>query len=207
MAPSESSNLGEPITPNNAMEIDSANASNNNCNLNGPITPDDAMEINSPKVLINNCNFNEPIRPCNTMRTSAPNVLSNNCNLDEPIRSGAAGANYTHTILSQPIRYKKDPNWPNQFSSNSSEPMDTFHTPPEWFDPFWVAINQPKMDDAKCAPPKPGKKHCDTTQSDGPKERPGLSAVKILSQLMMTISLKDLCTESPKFCQKMHQAI
>ncbi|KAJ9063309.1 hypothetical protein DSO57_1039726 [Entomophthora muscae] len=92
--------------------------------------------------------------------------------------------------------------------------MDTFHTPPEWFNSFWVAINQPKLDgksqvtsDAKRAPPKPGKKHRNTTQSDEPKERPGLSAVKILRQLMMTISLKDLCTESPKFRQKLHQAI
>ncbi|KAJ9056275.1 hypothetical protein DSO57_1039723 [Entomophthora muscae] len=92
--------------------------------------------------------------------------------------------------------------------------MDTFHTPPEWFEPFWVAINQPRMDgksqatsDAKQPPPKSGKKHCSPNQSDGPKERPGLSAVKILHQLMMTISLKDLCTESPKFHQKMHQAI
>ncbi|KAJ9077438.1 hypothetical protein DSO57_1016744 [Entomophthora muscae] len=310
MASSEFSNLDEPITPDNTMEVDSANILINDCNLAGPITPNNAMEVDSPNVLINKCNLNEPIipldametdtpnvlsnncdsdgpirpgaagakvahpdqagcptpshpirshdakksnapnvlsnycnsdetirfgaagakfthsdqagcptpsqpiRPCIARETNAPNVLSNNCNLDEPIKSGAAGANYTHTILSQLIRYKRDPNWPNQFSSDSSEPMDTFHMPPEWFDPFWVAINQPRMDgksqvtsDAKQTPPKSGKKHRGPNQSDGPKERPGLSAVKILRQLMMTISLEDLCTESPKFCQKMHQAI
>ncbi|KAJ9052388.1 hypothetical protein DSO57_1034639 [Entomophthora muscae] len=310
MASSEFSNLDEPITPDDAMEVDSANILINDFNLAGPITPDNAMDVDSPNVLINKCNLNEPIKPldametdtpnvlsnncnsdgpirpgtagskfahpdqagcptpghpirsCDAKKTNAPNVLSNYCNLDEPIRSGtantnyvhtdqaghpvpnwpikphntmtsnvpnllhydcntdkpiksgAAGENYTHTILSQSIRYKKDPHWPNQFSSYSSESMDTFHTPPEWFDPFWVEINQPRMDgksqvtlDAKQNPPKSGKKHCGPNQSDGPKERPGLSAVKILRQLMMTISLEDLCTESPKFCQKMHQAI
>ncbi|KAJ9055955.1 hypothetical protein DSO57_1037973 [Entomophthora muscae] len=310
MASSEFSNLDKPITPDNAMEVDSANILINDCNLAGPITPDNAMEVDSPNALINKCNLNEPIkplgamktdtpnvssnncdsdgpirpgadganfnhsdqagcltpshpiRPCDAKKTNAPNVLSNycnsdglirsgaadanyihtdqagcsvpnqpikprdtktsnapnllryDCNMDEPIKSGAAGENYTHTILSHLIRYKRDPNWPNQFSSDSSEPMDTFHTPPEWFDPFWVAINQPRMDgksqvtsDEKRPPPKSGKKHHGPTQSDGPKERPGLSAVKILRQLMMTISLKDLCTESPKFRQKMHQAI
>ncbi|KAJ9084840.1 hypothetical protein DSO57_1019907 [Entomophthora muscae] len=237
MASSEFSNLDEPITPDNAMEVDSANMLPNNCNLTGPITPDSAMEVDSPNVSINKCNLNEPIKPLNTMETDTPNVLSNNCNSDGPIRPGAAGAkfahpdqagcptpghpirsrntkktnapnllhhncnpagpirsgaasanyihtdqagcpvpnqpinpcdtkttnapnllhydcnikepircsatgaNYTHTILSQSIRYKRDPNWPNQFLSNFSEPMDTFHTPPEWFDPFWVAIN------------------------------------------------------------------
>ncbi|KAJ9063082.1 hypothetical protein DSO57_1004012 [Entomophthora muscae] len=231
-------NLSGPITPDDAMKIDSPTALINNCNFNEPIRPCSTMGTSAPNVLSNNCNSDgpirsgaagtnfthtdqtgcpipsQPIRPRVTKGTDAPNVLNNNCNSDEPIRSGAAGANYTHTIPSQPIRYKRDPNWPNQFSSDSSEPMDTFHTPPEWFDPFWVAINQPKLDgksqvtsDAKRVPPKPGKKHHNTTQSDGPKERPGLSAVKILRQLMMTISLKDLCTESPKFRQKMHQAI
>ncbi|KAJ9081042.1 hypothetical protein DSO57_1018663 [Entomophthora muscae] len=238
MAPSKSSNLNEPITPDNAMEIDSPNVLFNNCNLHRPITPDNTMEIDSPNASYKNCNLNEPIksrparndkthhapdkccnlkkpiRPCVAMETDTPNVSNNNCNSDEPTRSGAAGANYTHTILSQPIRYKNYPNWLNQFSSDSSEPMDTFQTPPEWFDPFWMTINQPKMNgkpqitlDVKQPPSKSGKRHQGNTQSDGPKERPGLSAVRILRQLMMTISLEDLCTESPKFCQKMHQAI
>ncbi|KAJ9077898.1 hypothetical protein DSO57_1012276 [Entomophthora muscae] len=231
-------NLNGPITPDNAMDINSPNASINNCNLDEPIRPHDTMETSAPNILSSNCNsdglirsgaaganythsdqtgyptLSQPLRPCIAKETNVSNVLYYYCNTDEPIKSSAAGANYTHTILSQSIRYKKDPNWPNQFSSDSSEPMDTFHMPPEWFDPFWVAINQPKLDgksqvtlDAKRAPPKPGKKHCNTTQSDGLKERPGLSAVKILHQLMMTISLKDLCTESPKFCQKMQPAI
>ncbi|KAJ9055971.1 hypothetical protein DSO57_1037852 [Entomophthora muscae] len=310
MASSEFSNLDEPITPDDAMEVDLANILINDCNLAGPITPDNTMDVDSPNVLISKCNLNEPIKPLDTMETDTPNVFPNNfnsdgpirpgkagakfahpdqagcptpghlirshdakktntpnllhhycnsagpirsgaantnyihtdqagrpvpnqpikprntketnapnllhhyCNTDKPIRSGAAGENYTHTIPSQSIRYKRDPNWPNQFSSDSSEPMDTFHTPPEWFDPFWVEINQPRMDgksqatsDVKRPPPKSGRKHCNPNQSDGPKKRPGLSAVKILRQLMMTISLKDLCTESHKFCQKMHQAI
>ncbi|KAJ9059471.1 hypothetical protein DSO57_1002048 [Entomophthora muscae] len=238
MASSEFSNLDEPITPKNAMEVDSPNVLINKCNLNEPIKPLDAMETDTPNVLSNNCDsdgpirtgaagakfahsdqagcptHSQPIKPCNTKETNAPNLLHHYCNTDEPIKSGAAGENYTHTIPSQSIRYKMDPHWPKQFLSYSSEPMDTFHTPPEWFDPFWVAINQPRMDgksqvtsDAKQTPPKSGKKHHSPTQSDGPKEKPGLSAVKILRQLMMTISLKDLCTESPKFCQKMHQAI
>ncbi|KAJ9072139.1 hypothetical protein DSO57_1030300 [Entomophthora muscae] len=262
MASSEFSNLDEPLTPDDAMKVDSANILINDCNLAGPITPDDAMEVDSPNVLINKCNFYEPIKPLDAMETDTPDVLPNYCNSDGPIRSGAAsakfnrsdqagcpthgqpikpcypktsnvpnllhhycnmdgpirfgaaGANLMHTIPNQPIRYKKDCNWPNQFSSDSPEPMDTFHKPPEWFDPFWVAINQPRMDgksqatsDAKRPHPKSGRKHCNTNQSDRPKERPGLSAVKILRQLIMTISLKDLCMESPKFCQKMHQAI
>ncbi|KAJ9079502.1 hypothetical protein DSO57_1034768 [Entomophthora muscae] len=214
MAPRKSSNLNKPITPNNTMEIDSPNVLYKNCNLGKPIRSRPARNDKTHHAPDKCCNLNRPIRPRNTKEINAPNALHYNCNLDEPIRSGAAGANYTHTILSQPIRYKKDPNWPNQFSSNSSEPMDTFHTPPEWFDPLLVAINQPKMDvksqvtlDAKQPPPKPGKRHQGNAQSDGPKERPGLSAVKILRQLMMIISLEDLCTESPKFRQKMNQAI
>ncbi|KAJ9074789.1 hypothetical protein DSO57_1003067 [Entomophthora muscae] len=161
MAPSESSNLTKPITPDNAMEVDSDNILTNNCNLNGPITHNNAMENDSPNVSYMNFNLNEPIRPHNTIETDTPNVLSNNCNSDGPIRSGtadanythtdqagcptssqpirpcvaketnapnvlhyycntdepirsrASGANYTHTILSQSIRYKKDPNWTN----------------------------------------------------------------------------------------------
>ncbi|KAJ9053148.1 hypothetical protein DSO57_1027154 [Entomophthora muscae] len=148
-------NLNGPITPDDTMEIDSPEALINNCNLNEPIRLCNTMETSTPNVLSSNCNPDEPIksgaaganythsdqtscpipsqpiRPRAAKETNAPNVSHYNCNSDEPIRSGAAGANYTHTIPSQPIRYKKDPNWPNQFSSNSSEPMDTFHTPPE----------------------------------------------------------------------------
>ncbi|KAJ9050278.1 hypothetical protein DSO57_1015877 [Entomophthora muscae] len=231
-------NLAGPITPDDAMEVDSPNVLINKCNLNEPIKPLNTMETDTPNVLSNNCDSDgpirsgaagakvahpdqagcptpgHPIRSRNAIKTNAPNLLHYDCNTDELIRSGAAGENYTHTIPSQLIRYKRDPNWLNQFSSDSSEPMDTFHTPPEWFDPFWVAINQPRMNgksqvtsDTKRPPLKSDKKHHDPNQSDGPKERPGLSAVKILRQLMMTISLKDLCTESPKFHQKMHQAI
>ncbi|KAJ9059104.1 hypothetical protein DSO57_1005904 [Entomophthora muscae] len=155
MAPSESSNLNKPITPDNAMESNSPNVLINDCNLNGPITPDDTMDINSPNVLINNCDSDGPIRsgatgakfthpdqagcptPGHPIRsrvakeTNAPNVLHHDCNTEEPIRPSAASTNYTHKKPSQSIRYKRDPNWPNQFSSNSSEPMDTFHTPPK----------------------------------------------------------------------------
>ncbi|KAJ9069456.1 hypothetical protein DSO57_1018375 [Entomophthora muscae] len=268
MASSEFSNLDEPITPDNTMEVDSANILINDCNLAGPITPNNAMEVDSPNVLINKCNLNEPIIPLNAMETDTPNmgqsdlawlaqkllILTKLVVLPQATQSDPAMprkpmhpiyltiiaillgqsdlAQLTQIIFiltkkvalfqtsqSNPViprhpMYKRDPHWLDQFSSNSSEPMDTFHTPPEWFDPFWVAINQPRMDgksqvtsDVKQTPPKSGKKHRGPNQSDGPKERPGLSAVKILCQLMMTISLKDLCTESPKFCQKMHQAI
>ncbi|KAJ9056878.1 hypothetical protein DSO57_1028191 [Entomophthora muscae] len=147
-------NLSGPITPDDAMEINSPTALINNCNFNEPIRPRNTMGTSVPNVLSNNCNSDgpirsgaaganfthtdqtgcpipsQPIRPHITKETNAPNVLNNNCNLDETIRSGAADANYTHTIPSQPIRYKRDLNWPNQFSSDSSEPMDTFHTPP-----------------------------------------------------------------------------
>ncbi|KAJ9053370.1 hypothetical protein DSO57_1024759 [Entomophthora muscae] len=96
MASSEFSNLDEPITPDNAMEVDSANMLINNCNLTGPITPNNAMEVDSPNVLINKCNLNEPIKPLDTMETDTPNVLSNNCDSDGPIRPGATGAKFAH---------------------------------------------------------------------------------------------------------------
>ncbi|KAJ9061673.1 hypothetical protein DSO57_1018362 [Entomophthora muscae] len=210
-APNESSNLNEPITPDDTIKVDSPNASYNNCNLNEPIMSRPARNDKTHHAPDNCYNLNKPIRPCDAMETNTPNVLYNNCNPDGPIRSSTAGANYTHTAKTgcpkpqaNQFSYKRDPNWPNQFSSSAFEPMDTFHTPPGWFNSFWVAINQPSKDgkpqvtsDAKRAPFKP----------DGPRERPGLSAVKTLRQLMMSISLKDLCTESPKFRQKMHQAI
>ncbi|KAJ9069976.1 hypothetical protein DSO57_1013266 [Entomophthora muscae] len=48
MASSEFSNLDEPITPDDAMEVDSANILMNDCNIAGPITPNDAMEVDHP---------------------------------------------------------------------------------------------------------------------------------------------------------------
>ncbi|KAJ9056892.1 hypothetical protein DSO57_1027986 [Entomophthora muscae] len=221
MAPSEPSNLNEPITPDEAMEVDSPNALYNNCNLNEPIMSRPVHNDKTHHTADNCYNLNKPIRPRDAIETNTPSVLYNNLDSDSPIRSCAAGANYTHTAQTgcpepqvNQSKYKKDPNWPIQFSSSAFEPMDTFHTPPEWFDPFWVAINQPSKNgkpqvtsDVERAPSKPSKWHQSHTQSDGLKERPGLSAVKILCQLMMTIFLKDLCTESPKFRQKMHQAI
>ncbi|KAJ9057488.1 hypothetical protein DSO57_1022280 [Entomophthora muscae] len=235
---SNNCNSDGPIRPGTAG-AEFAHPDQAGCSTPGhPIRSRDAKKTNSPNLLSNYCNSDDPIRsgaagakfncsdqagcpthgqpikPRNTKTSNVPNLLHHYCNTDKPIRFGAAGANLTHTIPNQPIKYKKDHDWLNQFSSNSLEPMDTFHMPPEWFDPFWVAINQPRMDgksqvtsDAKQPPPKSGKKHCNPNQSDGLKERPGLSAVKILCQLMMTISLGDLCTEIPKFCQKMHQAI
>ncbi|KAJ9052045.1 hypothetical protein DSO57_1038120 [Entomophthora muscae] len=121
MASSEFSNLDEPITPNDAMEVDSANILINDCNLAGPITPDDAMEVDSPNALINKCNLNELIKPLNAMETDTPNILSNNYNSDGPIRSGAAGAKFTHPdqagcpTPSHPIRSRnaKKTNAPN----------------------------------------------------------------------------------------------
>ncbi|KAJ9067980.1 hypothetical protein DSO57_1033358 [Entomophthora muscae] len=74
MASSEFSNLDEPITPDVAMEVDSANILTNDCNLAGPITPGDAMDVDSPNVLINKCNLNEPIKPLDVMETDTPNL-------------------------------------------------------------------------------------------------------------------------------------
>ncbi|KAJ9079890.1 hypothetical protein DSO57_1030821 [Entomophthora muscae] len=96
MASSEFSNLDEPITPDDAMEVDSANILMNDCNIAGPITPDNVMEVDSPNVVINKCNLNDPIKPLDTMETDTPNVLSNNCDSDGPIRPGAAGAKVAH---------------------------------------------------------------------------------------------------------------
>ncbi|KAJ9060800.1 hypothetical protein DSO57_1026939 [Entomophthora muscae] len=96
MASSEFSNLDKPITPDDTMEVDSANILINDCNLAGPITPDNAMDVDSPNVLINKCNLNEPIKPLDAMETDTPNELSNNCNSDGPIRPGAAGAEFAH---------------------------------------------------------------------------------------------------------------
>ncbi|KAJ9071704.1 hypothetical protein DSO57_1034364 [Entomophthora muscae] len=110
MASSEFSNLDEPITPNDAIGVDSANMLPNNCILTGPITPNNAMEVDSSNVLINKCNLNEPIKPLNTMETDTPNVLSNNCDSDGPIRPDAAGAKLAHpdqagcTTPGHPIR-------------------------------------------------------------------------------------------------------
>ncbi|KAJ9087806.1 hypothetical protein DSO57_1029355 [Entomophthora muscae] len=92
MASSEFSNLDKPITPDNTMEVDSANILINDCNLAEPITSDNAMEVDSPNVLINKCNLYEPIKPLDAMETDTPDVLPNNYNLDGPIRPGAAGA-------------------------------------------------------------------------------------------------------------------
>ncbi|KAJ9072733.1 hypothetical protein DSO57_1024232 [Entomophthora muscae] len=94
MASSEFFNLDEPITPDDAMEVDAANILINDCNLAEPITPDNAMEVDSPNVLINKCNLYEPIKPLDAMETDTPDVLPNNCNSDGPIRSGAAGTKF-----------------------------------------------------------------------------------------------------------------
>ncbi|KAJ9083664.1 hypothetical protein DSO57_1032539 [Entomophthora muscae] len=94
LASSEFSNLDKPITPDDTMEVDSANILINDCNLAGPITPDDAMDVDSPNALINKCNLNEPIKPIDAMETDTPNELSNNCKSDGPTRSGAAGAKF-----------------------------------------------------------------------------------------------------------------
>ncbi|KAJ9084520.1 hypothetical protein DSO57_1023615 [Entomophthora muscae] len=125
MASSEFSNLDEPITPDDAMEVDSANILINDCNLAGPITPNNAMEVDSPNVLINKCNLNEPIKPLGAMETDTPNVSSNNCDSDGPIRSGADGANFNHSdqagcpIPSHSIRSRdaKKTNVPNVLSN------------------------------------------------------------------------------------------
>ncbi|KAJ9074080.1 hypothetical protein DSO57_1009946 [Entomophthora muscae] len=74
MASREFSNLDEPITPDDAMEVDSANILINDCNLAGPVTPKNAMEVDSPNVLIDKCNLNEPIKPLSTMETDTPNM-------------------------------------------------------------------------------------------------------------------------------------
>ncbi|KAJ9051642.1 hypothetical protein DSO57_1002777 [Entomophthora muscae] len=74
MASSEFSNLDKPITPNNTMEVDSANILINDCNLAGPITSKDAMKVDSPNALINKCNLNEPIIPLDAMKTDTPNM-------------------------------------------------------------------------------------------------------------------------------------
>ncbi|KAJ9055573.1 hypothetical protein DSO57_1002451 [Entomophthora muscae] len=126
MASSEFSNLDELITPNDAMEVDSANILINNCNLSGSITPYDAMEVDSPNVLINKCNLNEPIKPLNAMETDTPDVLPNNCNSYGPIRSGAAGAKFNRSDQAgcpthgQPIKTRntKTSNIPNLLSNN-----------------------------------------------------------------------------------------
>ncbi|KAJ9083603.1 hypothetical protein DSO57_1033035 [Entomophthora muscae] len=96
MASSEFSNLDKPITPDDAMKVDSANILINDCNLTGPITPNNVMEVDSPNALINKCNLNEPIKPLKAMETDTPNVLSNNCNSDGPMRPCAASAKVAH---------------------------------------------------------------------------------------------------------------
>ncbi|KAJ9052175.1 hypothetical protein DSO57_1036864 [Entomophthora muscae] len=79
-----------------AQPINSSGATCNSMHMasSGPITPEDAMEVDSPNVLMNKCNFYEPIKPLDAMETDTPDVLPNNCNSDGPIRSGAAGAKF-----------------------------------------------------------------------------------------------------------------
>ncbi|KAJ9084136.1 hypothetical protein DSO57_1027509 [Entomophthora muscae] len=135
MASSEFSNLDKPITPDNAMEVDSANILINDCNLAGPITPNNAMEVDSPNVLINKCNLNEPIKPLDAMETDTPNVLSNNCNSDGPIRPGADGAKFSHPDLAgcptpgHLIRScnAKKTNAPNAIQSDPAMPRKPMH--------------------------------------------------------------------------------
>ncbi|KAJ9070948.1 hypothetical protein DSO57_1002167 [Entomophthora muscae] len=128
MASSEFSNLNKPITPNDAMEVDSANILINDCNLAGPITPDNAMEVDSPNVLINKCNLYEPIKPLDAMETDTPDMGQSD--LAQSLIALTKLVVLPMASQSNPA-YKRDPHWLDQFSSDSSEPMDTFHTPPE----------------------------------------------------------------------------
>ncbi|KAJ9072850.1 hypothetical protein DSO57_1022795 [Entomophthora muscae] len=84
-------------------------------------------------------------------------------------------------------------------------PMDTFLTPHEWYDPFWMAAHSAEANDLKQGHSKvkheilklPVIKQKLSTKK--PMITSGISAERILKKMMMSISLKDLCCESQKF--------
>ncbi|KAJ9079014.1 hypothetical protein DSO57_1000649 [Entomophthora muscae] len=84
-------------------------------------------------------------------------------------------------------------------------PMDTFLTPREWYNPFWMAAHSAEANDLKQGhskvkqeiPKLPIIKQNLSTKK--PMITSGISAERILKKMMMSISLEDLCRESPKF--------